>query len=316
MKKQEVKKVKLLSSLLIIFSLATSMLTYDVPYLIDTKFYYEGYIPWWIETENLPKLDCYSLFALQPLKDGWHNQFGDGGVEIPNLPAESCKLWTARIMEDDYGDWLKDPEDTKEWVRKLEPFIKNSNGIVLDLEKWDLWAYVMNFIYAYREFYPNKKLIVDIPDFRVPLDPEMIDMVDQFHLMAYDYDPDSGILAPLSQTIESINSYHLIKRKLVLGIPLYGYVKTDSGWVYVANKEIEKGICEDKHTIDGEVHCLLSGDIYSEDGDQLHLNKAPTVYEDSTCINKKIQLAKRLHLRGVAFWAVGYYPNVWKKIDR
>ncbi len=268
-----------------------------------------GFLPWWVENPDITNtLDYVVLFSIHPTPSGWKKQFEENGMPISQIPSGIKVMWTVRLMEDDYSGWIRDPDVARRWVENLKPLIENSDGVVFDLEMWDLWQYAENFTHAFRQLYPDKMLAVAVPDFRLPISQQMKDDVNLFKLMAYDYDPNEGILAPTSGVIESITqNYWDIRDKLILGIPLYGYVKIGDRWVYVPSSEIEAH-CRDQTFEDGEIHCRVYGTIKTEEDDLVTLSGAPAVYEDSHSIRLKMDLARRFGLPGVAFWALGYYP--------
>lgn len=267
-----------------------------------------GFLPWWIEDPAIPpSLDYVALFSIHPTPSGWRNQFEENEMPTPHIPPGVKVMWTVRLMEDDYSDWIKDPDVARRWVKNLKPLIEGSEGVVFDLEMWQLWKYADNFTHAFKQAYPNMMLTVAVPDFRLPISKQMREDADLFKLMAYDYDPDEGILAPTSSVVESITeNYWDLRDKLVLGIPLYGYVKIKNRWVYVPSSEIEAH-CKQRTFEDGEIHCRVYGTITTEEDNTVSLNGAPAVYEDAHCIRLKMDLARKFHLPGVAFWALGYY---------
>ena len=269
-----------------------------------------AFLPWWTSSSSsdISRLSWVSLFALAPEKGEWVSLFDRYGGTIPTVPDGVKVLWTVRIFHFDDGEFMKSPSETYAMVKKLDVFLEDSDGIVLDVEDYCLWAYILNFTRVYRRLFPHKLLYITLPDFKVPVDMSMIEDADMFLLMAYDYSPEEGILSPLSGVKRSLEDYAFLKPKLSLGIPLYGYVFNTRGWITVRGESLLGAECKDLREDDGQMRCMVSGTLTDEGGDILAADGYPAVFLKPDEIKSRISLAKKEHLAGVFFWALGYEP--------
>ncbi len=306
--------MKLLSIIAVVISLILSFLSFSAgmpspPLVEKNTFLIGGFLPWWIDSSGLDtsSLSWISPFALTPQNGEWISLLKYDGF-LPDDMIGVRMLWTVRIFHYDDGSFLEDPDETYAMVKKLKVFLQDSDGIVLDVEDYCLWPYIVNFTAAYRKLYPDKLLYLTLPDFRVSVDMTLVSDVDMFLLMAYDYSPENGILSPLTSVRETLNNYSFLYPKLMLGIPLYGYVFNTRGWVSVRGNSLMMASCQDAHEEDGETRCMVSGTLTTEGGELLHADGYPAVFLTDKQIKERISLAKKYHLSGVFFWALGYMP--------
>jgi len=132
--------------------------------------------------------------------------------------------------------------------------------------------------------------MVTLPSWGLPIPSNLYMTTDRFILMAYDYDFQNGILAPLDRVETSIKFYQNISSKLLLGIPLYGYQ-------YVKDKYIAIPI----ELIEG------SSVTYTENHEAIVTGKqGPVIWNNLETIKRKIKLAHKYQLRGIALWTIGY----------
>ena len=307
--------MRVLYIIAVVISLVFSLLSFSPatsspPLVEKNTFLIGGFLPWWIDNSGVDtsSLSWISLFALTPEKGEWISLFDNYGGVLPDDIGGVKILWTVRIFHDDDGNFLEDPDETYAMVKKLDVFLQDSDGIVLDVEDYCLWPYIVNFTSAYRKLYSDKIFYLTLPDFRVSVDMTLLSDVDMFLLMAYDYSPENGVLSPLSSVRKTLDEYSFLYPKMMLGIPLYGYVFNTRGWVNVRGNSLMMANCQEAHDEDGQTKCMVSGTLTTEGGDILHADGYPAVFLTDRQIKDRISLAKREHLAGVFFWAVGYEP--------
>ncbi len=258
----------------------------DIPQLNNHDFEVLGFIPYWVNPTYIPSVDYIALFALKPTKEGWENPF----VNIPSLPNNTKLLWTLKIHEDDSNQWMDTKEGIIGMMRKLSPYMKHADGVVINMEYWEKYLKLDDIALTFRKMYPHKLLMITLPSWGLPTTGNLYRITDRFILMAYDYNFPKGILAPLSQVENSIQFYQYLSDKLLLGIPLYGYQKTPNGYKAIQIKNIEN-----------------LPRTYSEKKEAItKLNGGKVVWNDLFTIKKKTLLVKKYHLRGIALWAIGY----------
>ena len=245
-----------------------------------------GFIPYWAVPKEAPAIDYIALFALEPTDGGWYTRF----KTMPNIPEGTKVLWTIKIHGGDHSTWLDTPEGITDMIDKLAVFMDKSDGIVINLEDWKKYMKIDDIAMSFHRRYPGKLIMITLPSWGLPTTANINSLADRFILMAYDYDFRSGVLAPMSKVENTIRFYQSLSDKLLLGIPLYGYLQTDKGTHAVQIKNIE----------DATV-------TYSEEGEALTPGKTGTItWNNINTISAKIALARKYHLRGIALWAVGY----------
>ncbi|NOZ92216.1 hypothetical protein GM182_01145 [bacterium 3DAC] len=245
-----------------------------------------GFIPYWAVPKNAPPIDYIALFALEPTDDGWHNQF----QTMPRIPEGTKVLWTLKIHGGDHTTWMDTPEGIADMIEKLAVYMNQADGIVINLEDWTKYLRLDDIAIAFHRRYPGKLIMITLPSWGLPTTANIYHLADRFILMAYDYDFKSGVLAPISKVESSIRFYESLSDKLLLGIPLYGYLKTDKGTQAVQIKNIEDATVS-----------------YSKEGEAKTRGETGTItWNDIKTISEKIALARKYHLRGIALWAVGY----------
>jgi spore germination protein len=151
--------------------------------------------------------------------------------------------------------------------------------------------------------------------------------IDYFIIMAYDYfnatSPKPGPVAPLNDEFNHNVIIHLKSflnlvdsKKIVLGIPLYGY-----GW-QVDSLNLEEARVVEKNSFSLPLTSIENLKNNKEINDLNYhwddvsfspyltylkdKNKYIVYYEDKKSLQEKADLAKKLNLKGVAFWVLGY----------
>ena len=246
-----------------------------------------GFIAYWSIPNNVPDLDYIALFALTPTENGWVNLF-------PNhftLPIQNSKLlWTLKIHSEDYTDWLRTSEEITYMIHKLAPYMNKSDGVVVNLEAWQHYIKLGEILKTLHDMYPNKILMVTLPSWGLPIPSNLYMTTDRFILMAYDYDFQNGILAPLDKVETSIKFYQNISSKLLLGIPLYGYQYVNGKYIAIPIELIE-----------------TSSVTYTENHEAMASGKqGPVIWNNLETIERKIQLIHKYQLKGIALWTIGY----------
>ena len=115
------------------------------------------------------------------------------------------------------------------------------------------------------------------------------------------------------------------KTKLVLGIPLYGYewrtVSDDhrsdaypGSGVTASYERIKELIKKEEVDIKWDDKAFSPWLVYEKNGiiSQIY-------FDDLKSISLKVELARQLNLKGVAFWALGYEdqePDFWKTLKK
>jgi len=169
---------------------------------------------------------------------------------------------------------------------------------------------------------------------------EMIPLVDQIVLMAYDFtqagSPQAGPIAPLSvnnfkeysieQTLEAIQKTTDNTKKIILGIPLYGYVwqtyddqhrsTAFAGSGATISYQKIKEYLQEKEGIAVNWDATASSPWahYQEDNQNWQI-----YYENLRSMQKKFQLAVDKNLGGIAFWALGYEGDsleIWGTLNK
>ena len=245
------------------------------------------FIPYWIHPIEIPTgADYVALFALIPEKDGWKPLI----KEIPKAQGNTKLLWTLKIHSEDEKDWLESDQTMADMVESLEPYMKNSDGIVINMEDWTKYLKLEKLVSAIKERYPHKLLMVTLPSWGLPVSGNLGSMVDRFIVMAYDYNYKGGVLAPLPAVENTIRFYKPIASKTLLGIPLYGYLRKNGSVSAIQIKTLESG-----------------SRTYTDEGEAISSYKGGTaIWNDKNTIQMKIDLAKKYGLRGIALWALGY----------
>ncbi len=253
----------------------------------DKNFEVLTFIPYWIHPIQIPTgADYVALFALIPEKGGWKPLI----KEIPKVQENTKLLWTLKIHSEDEKDWLESDQTMANMVESLEPYMKNSDGIVINMEDWTKYLKLEKLVSAIKERYPHKLLMVTLPSWGLPVSGNLGNMVDRFIVMAYDYNYKGGVLAPLPAVENTIRFYKPIASKTLLGIPLYGYLRKNGSVSAIQIKILESG-----------------SRTYTDEGEALSSYKGGTaVWNDKNTIQMKIDLAKKYGLRGIALWALGY----------
>jgi spore germination protein YaaH len=154
-------------------------------------------------------------------------------------------------------------------------------------------------------------------------------VTDYFVVMTYDYtlpgSSSAGPNAPLRDSTHLFehtvvgNIAELTKlvsaRKILLGIPLYGYEwttrstkkysPTDERGVTASLERIEKMILEQTLTTYWDRNTLTP---YGVTGNGKAITQI--YFENATSLSLKLELVKSAHLGGIALWALGYENNV------
>lgn len=160
---------------------------------------------------------------------------------------------------------------------------------------------------------------------------------DQVILMAYDFhspsSSEAGPIAPLHTEEEKKSIIDglraalvkgVVMKKVVLGIPLYGYewptVTADFGaqaldtGVLATYKRIQALLKEKGLTLLWDTKSLSPWFWYENEGATRQI-----YFDNEQSIALKLQLVDQLKLQGVAFWALGYeggYKEVWTVVDQ
>lgn len=150
---------------------------------------------------------------------------------------------------------------------------------------------------------------------------ELLQIVDHIVIMAYDQhysgSPEPGSVAGLPWTEEGIQdflSYGIPRDKLVLGIPFYTRVwKIASDGSLAGNKalllkDIPDLLASTKYTKSWDSRYQQYKITYRQDG-------YSWVFwlEDADTLTKRLDLAKKYNLAGVAAWKAGHeYENIWR----
>ncbi len=163
---------------------------------------------------------------------------------------------------------------------------------------------------------------------------ELSRYLDEVIIMAYDFhrpvSDTSGPVAPLKSTsgrsiIEtiqaSLNKVEL--KKLILGIPLYGYewqtysekpatsVIPQSG-ALASYGRVHELISEKKLDVKWDYEAMSPYLVFKENDGRIK----QIYYENLESLSLKYQLVKQVQMGGVAFWAIGYegeFNEVWKE---
>lgn len=246
-----------------------------------------GFIAYWSIPNSVPNLDYIALFALIPTKDGWKNPFPKNFT----LSSKNSKfLWTLKIHSEDYTNWLRTSEGIIYMIHRLAPYMRKSDGVVVNLEAWHHYTKLGEVLKTLRDMYPNKILMVTLPSWGLPIPSNLYMITDRFILMAYDYDFQNGILAPLDKVETSIKFYQNISPKLLLGIPLYGYQYLNDKYIAIPIELIE-----------------TSSATYTENNEAIASGKqGHVIWNNLETIERKIKLIHKYQLKGIALWTVGY----------
>ncbi len=163
---------------------------------------------------------------------------------------------------------------------------------------------------------------------------ELGKLADRIVLMTYDYhysgSVTSGAVAPIGGAGETIE-YDvktaveealkvLPKEKILLGVPLYGYqwetISEASESATIPGGSSTASVRRIAEKLRACTECITGIDPYSEEpyliykeGDVYN----QIYYEDETSMSKKIALAKKYELGGVALWALGYEDDTLLK---
>ncbi len=167
---------------------------------------------------------------------------------------------------------------------------------------------------------------------------EMGKIVDQVIIMAYDFTQRgssvSGPVAPIKG--ESENEMSIVKtlqaslnqvdhRKLILGIPLYGYewrtvsdeyksIAYPGSGVTASYERVSELIKEEEVDIKWDDKAFSPWLVYEKNG-----TISQIYFDDLKSISLKVELVRQLNLGGVAFWALGYEdqdPDFWKTLKK
>jgi len=246
-----------------------------------------AFIPYWIKSVKVPsRVDYIALFALIPEKGGWRPL-----IKAPRKVGRNTKLlWTLKIHSEDEKEWLESDQTMVDMVEGLEPYMKNSDGVVINMEDWTKYLKLEKLVSAIKERYPHKLLMVTLPSWGLPVSGNLGSMVDRFIVMAYDYNYKGGVLAPLPAVENTIRFYKPIASKTLLGIPLYGYLRGNGSISAIQINTLESGTRS--HTDEGEA---IS-----------HYKVGTVIWNDKHTIKMKMDLARKYGIRGIALWALGY----------
>lgn len=275
--------------------------------------------------------------AEQPDIDAVHRIAREKGIKcIPLVANEGFRADSAAAI-------VCDPARRREVADRLCVLVVENDwdGINLDFEgAWAFRSEYAAFVARVADrLRPQGKLVtVDVVStYRPPTgNPESADLIwadpydypalgqlaDFFILMGYDFHWRGGPPGPVGPAwwLEKVLEYttaHVPAEKIVLGLPFYGYHwvvdedgKTVSG-SYVPYSHAEElrqqhgafkswdydGLCRHFH-------------FRGEDG-----RENVVFYDDARSIARRLRLADRYHLAGVAFWSLGQEdPEVWPEI--
>ncbi|MCW2921377.1 MAG: ydhD [Thermoleophilia bacterium] len=141
---------------------------------------------------------------------------------------------------------------------------------------------------------------------------------DEVRVLAYDYSTPcsgSGPVAPITWVRQVVaHTVELVpRRKVVLGVPLYGYDWPRTGCADSRTWQDTDALRRDHAGTLGWSNPFQSRQLrYAVDGAR-HL----VWYEDARATAAKLRLAREEHLRGVALWRIGGEdPRTWAMLDQ
>jgi len=264
----------------------------------------------------------------------------------------SLVLFDAEIMD----DLLQDKEKKQSLIDEVYHLVQEYqfDGVDVDFEYFPGSDNLENFGRQFNQFLrelkaalnkdKNKKILsVDIYPkafiYGWPYQlPELGNIADQIIIMAYDYTQSnsqrSGPIAPLKsqnekemsvvQTLQAALN-QIEKKKLVLGIPLYGYEwwvvneapRSATYWrsgEVASYSRVKELIKEKKLKVEWD-EVAYSPWLNYRDGWQLK----QIYFENLKSLSGKIELAQQLGLSAIAFWALGYEgknSEIWDLLEK
>ena len=144
--------------------------------------------------------------------------------------------------------------------------------------------------------------------------------VDFVTLMAYDEPASIGPVASLSwvKKVLSYTEKHIVKSKISLGIPTYGWLwNTDTNTKIrsMSYQKVQDLLDSKSYIKKGFDNTSQTSWITYTKGTGADLIHYKLWYEDATSFKTKLALAKIEKIRGISLWIVGMEdPNIWKSI--
>lgn len=212
----------------------------------------------------------------------------------------------------------------KSFVNNVVSFVKSNNmsGVDIDIEQFDSWGrveydyYLKTIQLLGTKLHENgKKLQIDLPAIanstiqkQFVLKYEDLNKlpIDQFTIMAYDYQYDYGAGKPVQPIswLKSVIDYSKLKfssdSKISIGIPAYGYKGTCNQY------EISILTLTQIKALPGNTNSIRDKNSYEMIG---RSGNSCFVYSDSTTLNKKLEVIKSKGIKQVSVWHLG--GNAW-----
>ena len=290
------------------------------------------------------RIPIKGLDVISPTWFSIKNSNGDiedkGSIEYVRWAKENgYKVWA--LVNNSFDkkithDTLSNPEKRTKIINKLVEYAKKYelDGINIDFESIDKkdGQYYLQFIKEATPIFKQNNLVVSV-DMYVPTPwskhyymEEVGKIVDYVIIMAYDEhystSKESGSVSSLPWAEKyMIEATKLVaKDKLIMGIPFYTRIWTETknpnGTISVTSKSLKmneaKKLLEDnKATIIYDEKTKQNYGEYFSDG----ITKKIWL-EDETSIRKRMEIAKKLGLNGVAGWKRGHENNkTWDIIN-
>ncbi len=292
------------------------------------------------------KIESNGDIVTDSKKDLGFYRLQNNSVALNYFNAKQTKiqkgLTITQFNNNDIESFLNSSESQENFLTQIKPFFDNNqfNNLVIDIEysgsqSARLRPQFTDFINLVQTRLKDKKDFVlsvcvyarsatyqqiwDIAD--------LSNKINYFIIMAYDYFNSSslkpGPVSPINDTVDHNILFHLKSflklteaNKLVLALPLYGY-----GWqVDNFDLEIARTTPNTGFSISLEQLNQLENKIKANDWQvfwdeqssspyvfyQEEEKKYIIFFENTRSLQLKVDLAKKLGLKGVAFWALGY----------
>ncbi len=309
-----------------------------------------GFHPYWMESAweeyQFSLLTTIAYFGVDVSAAGEITE--SHGWPVPQLitraHTEGVRVVLTAILfdSDDIRTLLSSSANRANLVDNLLTAVRNAgaDGVNIDFElvpddqRENLTAFMQELTAIFHDQLPGSHVSIDVPavDWRDAFDEDQLARtVDALFIMGYDYhwkgSDFTGPVSPLTgwnglNLTSTVNAYldstDFNRKKLILGLPYYGYKwlakERNAGAIIVEyDTALTYSVAEPMANSFGKLRDVAGGQIpwYR---DPLGENWYQTWYDDSLSLSLKYEYAHQTGLRGVGMWALGYdgdRPELW-----